>query len=63
MALLNIDQEKKLFLERIEDDFYSVERAKNSGEDYVLSGKLARDTKAVEEFASSSDFDIIRNLG
>ena len=31
MALLNIDQEKKLFLERIEDDFYSVERAKTVG--------------------------------
>ena len=53
MALLNCEVEAKLFEERLNSDFYQVERAKNTGENYVDSGKLDRDTQAVEEYASS----------
>ena len=58
----NYDLEEKLFLERIENGYYTVDRAKNSGDDYVDSGRLNRDTEAVEVFAKSDDFKVIRGL-
>ena len=58
----NYDLEEKLFLERIENGYYTVDRAKNSGDDYVDSGRLNRDTEAVEAFAKSDDFKVIRGL-
>ena len=58
----NYDLEEKLFLERIENGYYTVDRAKNSGDDYVDSGRLNRDTDAVEAFAKSDDFKVIRGL-
>lgn len=62
MALLNVDEETRLFEDRINTDFYDVDRAKNNGEDYVGSGKHKRDTEAVKEFVASSAFDIIRKM-
>lgn len=62
MALLNVEEETRLFSERIENDFYKVERAKNNGDDYVKTGKHKRDTEAVAQFVDSDAFDIIRNM-
>ena len=54
--------EEKRFRERLECGYYSVDRAKNTGDDYVENGKLDRDIKAVTEYAASDDFDVIRRL-
>lgn len=56
------DREERLFLERIENGFYTVDRAVNCGDDYVDSGRLNRDTEAVAAFVRSDDFDVIREL-
>lgn len=56
------EREERLFLDRIENGFYTVERARNSGDDYVDSGRLNRDTEAVAAFANSNDFNVIREL-
>ena len=56
------DREERLFLERIEEGFYTVDRARNNGNDYVDSGRLNRDTEAVAAFVNSDAFDVIRNL-
>ena len=60
--MIDYEREEKLFLERIETGFYAVDRARNSGNDYVDSGKLNRDTEAVAAFVNSNDFHIIRKL-
>lgn len=62
MALLDSKEEARRFEERINSNFYSFDRAKNSGEDYVKSGKHKRDTKAVEKFAASDAFDAVRGM-
>lgn len=62
MALLNVEEEVRLFGERIDNDTYKVDRAKNNGEDYVKTGKHKRDTEAVMEFVKSDAFDVIRNM-
>ena len=62
MALLNVEEETRLFKERLDSDFFEVDRAKNNGENYVKSGKHKRDTAAVEEFVESDAFNVIRNL-
>lgn len=58
---MNIVDEEEKFRKRLENGCFSVDR-KSSGEDYVESGKMDRDTEAVVEFADSEDFDVIRNL-
>ena len=60
--MLDYNREERLFLERIEEGFYAVDRARNSGDDYVESGRLIRDTEAVADFANSDDFNVIREL-
>ena len=60
--MVNIDIEEKLFIERIENGFYTVDRAKNTGNDYVDSGRLDRDIEAVDDYTHSAEFDVIRNL-
>ena len=60
--MLDIVKEELIFRERLENGFYSLDRAKNCGSDYVKSGKLDRDTKAVIEYAGSKEFDAIKAL-
>lgn len=60
--MLDYDREERLFLERIEDGFYVVDRAGNCGDDYVESGRLDRDTEALGFYVNSDDFSAIREL-
>ena len=57
------EREERLFLERIDEGFYTVDRARNNGSDYVDSGRLDRDTEAVVAYTNSEEFNVIRNLG
>ncbi len=60
--MIDFAEEEKAFRKRLDENFYTLDRAKNTGDDYVRSGKLDRDTEAVIAFSASSDFDVIRNL-
>lgn len=62
MAMLSVEEETRKFRERLDSDFFAVDRSKNNGENYVESGKHKRDTEAVEELIKSDAFNIIRKM-
>ena len=58
----DFEREESLFRKRIDEGFYTIESAGNSGDDYVDSGRIDRDTEAVAAFVNSDDFNVIREL-
>ena len=61
MALLNVEEEKKKFSERLREDFFTDDRSQNTEVDYP-SQKEKRGTDAVIAFANSEAFDPILAL-
>lgn len=61
MPRVNVQEETRLFGEKLRRDYFATERSKNSEVDYALE-KENRDTEAVKAFTQTETFEFIRDM-
>lgn len=61
MAVLNIEEETRLFEEKLNNNYFYKDRSKNTEEDYAVD-KESRDNHAVKDFLDSEYFGYIKNM-
>jgi len=61
MPKINVDEAVERFQERMEKNYYPLDRSKNDEEDYA-SEKEIRDTNAIHDFVGSPLFEYIKKM-
>lgn len=61
MPKIDVKDAVQKFTMKIENNYYPLDRSKNTEEDYSKEKEL-RDTNAVVKFADSGCFDYIKNM-
>lgn len=61
MPRVNVQEETRLFGEKLRNGYFSTERSKNNEVDYAEE-KEQRDTLAVKEFTNTAYFSHIRDM-
>lgn len=62
MPRVNVQEETKLFGEKLRSGYFSTDRSKNNEVDYAEQ-KEQRDTLAVKEFTKTESFNYIKDMG
>lgn len=61
MPRVNVQEETRLFGEKLRKGYFATERSKNNEVDYAKE-KEQRDTKAVKDFTQTEYFEYIRDM-